>query len=369
MTLQPVKTAVIGCGNISSIYLQNALTWDILDVVACSDLDISRAQSQAAKYGIPRALPVAEVLADPSIELIINLTVPAAHGEVGLAALRAGKSVYNEKPLAVSREDARMMLQVAAARGLRVGCAPDTFLGGGLQTCRKLIDEGCIGQPVGGAAFMLSSGPDTWHPDPEFLFKKGAGPLFDMAPYYLTALVTLLGPIRRVTGSARITRPERTILSEPKRGSIIKVEAPTHIASVLDFVAGPIVTLVTSFDVWDPYIPSLEVYGSEGTMKVPDPNTFGGPIRLRQTGAEEGREIPLAYDHSENSRAIGAADMAYAIRTGRPHRANGDLAFHVLDVMHSIIEASDSGRHVEVQSSCERPARLPEGMGARQLGA
>jgi len=369
MALEPVKTAVIGCGFISNIYLQNAATWDILDVVACSDIDLSRARSQAEKFNIPRAIPVADVLADPDIELIINLTIPAAHSEVGLAALRAGKSVYSEKPLAIRREDGQLLLAEARTRGLRVGCAPDTFLGGGLQTCRKLIDEGTLGKPVGAIAHMLTRGPDHWHPDPEFLFKVGAGPLFDMGPYYLTALITVFGPVRRVTGSARITYPERTIRSGPKSGAKIKVEAPTHIASVLDFVSGPIATLVTSFDVWDRMIPSVEVYGSEGTMTVPDPNTFAGPVRLRRAGDEKGSEVPLTHGHTENGRCIGAADMAYAIRTGRPHRANGDMAFHVLDVMHAVLEASNTGQHIELSSTCDVPAPLPEGLPERRFGA
>ncbi len=367
MARGPVKTAVIGCGVISSIYLQNATTWDILDVVACSDLDMVRAASQADKYHIPRAIPVGEVLADPDIELVINLTIPAAHSEVGLAALRAGKSIYSEKPLATCREDGQRLLEEARARGLRVGCGPDTFLGGGLQTCRKLIDQGKLGQPVGIMAHMLTRGPDYWHPDPEFFFKPGAGPLFDMAPYYLTALIALCGPVRRVTGSARITYPERTIKSGPKGGTKIRVEAPTTVASVLDFASGPIATLVTSFDYCNRMSASVEIMGSEGVLSAPDPNTYAGPVRLRRAFEDNACEMPLAFAHTENSRSIGVADMAYAIRTGRRHRANGDMAFHVLDVMCAILEASNMGQHVYLKSTCERPAPLSEGMGERQL--
>jgi predicted dehydrogenase len=369
MSIKPVKTAIVGCGTISSIYLQNCTTWPILDIVACADLFQERAEAQAAKFGVPRALSVDAVLADPEIELILNLTIPAAHAAVGLAALRAGKSIYNEKPLAISREDARLMLDEANARGLRVGCAPDTFLGAGMQTCRRLIDAGELGQLVAATAFMGSRGPDHWHPDPAFLFKLGAGPLFDMGPYYLTALIALFGPIRRVTGSARITYPVRTMGHEARRGEKIEVEAPTHVASVIDFVSGPIATLVTSFDIWDGYIPTITVFGSQGTLSHPDPNTFGGPVVLKQNGAEEGRSIELAFGHAENSRGLGLADMAYAIRTGRPHRASGELAYHVLDTMHAIIEASETGRHVELSSSCERPAAFPTGLAARELDA
>jgi predicted dehydrogenase len=372
MALDPVKTAVVGCGNISSIYLENAAKWDILDLRACANRTLPRAQSQAAKYQVPRAVPIAELLADPEIELIINLTTPDVHAEIGLAALRAGKSVYNEKPLAISREDGRLLLAEAEARGLRVGCAPDTFLGGGLQTCRQLIDAGEIGTPVAATAFMFIQGPEAWHPDPGFLYRVGAGPLFDIGPYYLTALISLLGPIRRVTGSARITYPERTIGSGPKKGQTIPVETPTHVASILDFASGPVATLVTSFDVavsagaaldlYDAGGALLEVQGTTGTLSMPDPNTFGGPVRLRRLGDTDWREIPLTHAHTGNDRGLGVADLAYALRTGRPHRANGELAYHVLDAMHGVLEASSRGQHIEPSSTCERPAPLPAGL-------
>jgi predicted dehydrogenase len=367
MTIKPVKTAVIGCGTISSIYLQNCTAWDVLDVVACADLDVSRAEAQAAKFGVPRATTVEEVLADPQIELIVNLTIPAAHSSIAMAAMHAGKSVYNEKPLTVSRAEGQALLKEARERGLRVGCAPDTFLGAGLQTCRRLIDAGEIGLPVAAVAFMGTRGPDYWHPDPAFLFKLGAGPLFDMGPYYITAMVSMFGPVRRVTSSARVSYPQRTIRSEPKRGTLIDVETPTHIATLLDFASGPIATLVTSFDIWDQYIPSITVYGSGGTLSVPDPNTFGGPATLRSDKAEGDQELALTHAHAENSRGLGVADLAYALRSGRPHRASGELAYHVLDVMHAALEASATGRHVELASSCERPAPLPAGMADQQL--
>jgi predicted dehydrogenase len=286
-----------------------------------------------------------------------------------MAALRAGKSVYNEKPLTVSREEGQHLLQEARERGLRVGCAPDTFLGAGLQTCRGLIDAGEIGQPVAATAFMGSRGPDQWHPDPAFFFKVGAGPLFDMGPYYITALASLFGPVRRVTSSARVSYPERTIRSEPKRGMIIEVETPTHIATVLDFASGPIATLVTSFDIWDKYTPSLTIYGSGGTLNAPDPNSFGGPITLHNDKAEGGQEVVLTHSHAQDSRGLGVADLAYALRSGRPHRASGELAYHVLDVMHAALESSATGRHVELMSSCDRPAPLPAGIAERELDA
>jgi len=353
------KLGIIGCGNISGIYLTVCPTFDLLEVVACADVVLERAEAQAAKYGVPVACSPADLLRDPQIEVVVNLTIPRAHGEVALAALAAGKSVYNEKPLALTRAEGQEILQQAHANGLRVGGAPDTFLGGGLQTCRKLIDDGWIGTPVAATAFMLGHGPENWHPDPEFFYQPGAGPLFDMGPYYLTALIALLGPVRRVTSSARITTPERIIGSEPKRGTRIAVNTPTHVAGVLDFANGPVATLVTSFDVWSAEVPRIEIYGTAGSLSLPDPNTFGGPVRLRRAGAEEWSTVPIPFGYTQNSRGLGVADMAYAMRSGRPHRANGDLTYHVLDIMHALLEASDAGQHIDIASTCTRPAPLP----------
>ena len=353
-----MNVGMIGCGNISSVYLKNCTASEYLNVLTVADLDMERARVQAERFGVPHVLSVEELLADPAIELVINLTIPATHSAIGLAAIRAGKSVYNEKPLAISREDGQAMLKEANKSDVRVGCAPDTFLGNGLQTCRALLDEGTIGEPVAATAFMLGHGPEGWHPDPEFFYQVGAGPMFDMGPYYLTALISLLGPVRRVTGSARITFPERTIGSKPKKGTKIEVKTPTHIAGVLDFVGGPVATLVTSFDVWAHNAPRLEIYGSEGTLSLPDPNTFGGPVRLRRSDEDDWREMPLTPGSALNDRGIGVIDMAQAIRAERPHRASAQLAYHVLDIMHAFHDASDQGRHIELASTCERPELL-----------
>ena len=365
----PVKVGIVGCGTISGIYLKNSKLLDAFEVVACADLLPERARARAAEYGVARAGTVEELLADPEVEVVLNLTIPNAHAEIALAALEAGKSVYNEKPLAIRREEAGRMLDLAASKGLRVGCAPDTFLGAGIQTCRKVIAEGIIGQPVAVTAFMTNHGHESWHPDPAFYYKVGGGPMFDMGPYYLTALVNLLGPVRRVTGSARITFPERTITSQPKSGEKIAVEVPTHVAGVLDFACGAIATIVTSFDVWSTDLPRIEIYGSAGSLSVPDPNTFGGPVRLRRPGSREWEEIELAYPNAKNSRGLGIADMCAALRSGRPHRASGDLAFHVLDVMHAIPEASREERHIALASDCVQPAALPKGLGEDQSEA
>jgi predicted dehydrogenase len=355
----PVRVGVIGCGTISKIYLENARKLENLDVVACADVIPERAQVRAAEFDVPKACSVAELLADPSVEIALNLTIPRVHAEVSLAALEAGKSVYSEKPLAITRADGQRLLKVARARGLLVGCAPDTFLGGGIQTCRKLIGEGAIGEPVAALAFFMSHGPESWHPDPDFYYQPGAGPLFDMGPYYLTTLIALIGPIRRVTASARITFPERAITSQPKQGTKISVNVPTHVAGVADFANGPIGTIVTSFDVWPSDLPRIQIFGTEATLTVPDPNTFGGPVRIRRAGDREWTDVPLSHGNVGNSRGIGLADMARALRTGASYRATGELAYHVLDAMQGFVDASEMGTHVELASSCRMPDPLP----------
>jgi len=365
--MNTIPVGIIGCGNISKIYAEAGKKFENLEIVACADLEVARAKALAEAHGIPRALSVDELLADSEVALVINLTIPAAHGAVALQALKKGKHVYNEKPLALRRREAREMLGLAREKKVRVGCAPDTFLGGALQTCRKLIDAGAIGEPVGGAGFMMSRGPESWHPSPEFFYQKGAGPLFDMGPYYLTAFTSLLGPVQRVTGSARISFKKREITSQPLAGMLIGVETPTHVSAVLDFVSGPVVTLATSFDVCSHRMPNIEIYGSEGTLGVPDPNNFGGSVLLRQRGDEEWREMPLEFGYTENSRGLGVADMVAAIAAGREHRANDRVAYHVLDIMHSILDASEIGRHVEMNSTMVRPDPLPLGLTAGRV--
>ncbi len=362
MTAAKVQVGLIGCGTISAIYLKNRAWFDTFEVVACADLDMDRARARAEEFGVPRACTVAELLADPTITVVINLTVPQAHATVALAAVRTGKSVYNEKPLTLSRDEGQLLLDEARAAGVRVGCAPDTFLGAGLQTCRQLIDEGKIGEPVAATAFLASHGPEGWHPNPDFYYQVGGGPLFDMAPYYLTAMINLLGPVRRVSGSARASFPTRTIGSEPFKGTTITVNTPTHIATTLDFAAGAIGTMITSFDVWSHSLPRIEIYGSTGTLSVPDPNIFGGPVRWRGAEEKELTEIPVTRAYDTNSRILGLADMVQGIIDNRPHRASGELAFHVLDIMHAALESSEQGQHIALTSTCERPAALPEGL-------
>jgi predicted dehydrogenase len=358
-----VRVGLVGCGYISDRYLQNAPLFPEFEIIACADAVPERAAERSAEYGVPAVRSVTELLADPAIEVILNLTTPDAHAAVAQAALDAGKSVYNEKPLAIALEDGKRLVETARARGLRLGAAPDTFLGGGLQTCRQHIDAGAIGEPVAATAFMLTPGHERWHPQPDFFYQAGGGPLFDMGPYYLTALISLLGPVRRVTGSTRVTFPERTIRSEPRAGERITVEVPTHLAAVLDFASGPIATLVTSFDVWASQVPKLEIYGSRGSLGLPDPNTFRGPVRMRRAGDVIWRDVPVTRPYTKNSRGLGLADMAAGLRAGASHRASGELAYHVLDVMHAVETASRESRHVEIASTCERPAPLDGGDG------
>lgn len=358
--MEKVKVGIIGCGNISAIYFKNCKLYRGLEVVACADLDVSRAQARAEEFGVPKACSVEELLADPEIQMVINLTIPAAHADICQQALRAGKHVYVEKPLAVTREDGRKTLELAKERNLRVGCAPDTFLGGGIQTSIKLIRDGWIGEPLAATAFMMGRGPEGWHPDPVFFYKTGGGPMFDMGPYYLTALVAMLGPINKVAGMTKISFPQRRITSEPKYGQMIDVEIPTHIAGLMEFDSGAVGTIITSFDIMGGHsLPRIEVHGTAGSLSVPDPNTFGGTVQFRRSGAKEWSPVPLAFGFAENSRSIGALDMALAIAENRPHRASGELAFHVLDAMHGFHDASDQGSHYKLESSCAVPEQMP----------
>ena len=326
------------------------------------------AEAQADAFGVPKACTPEELLGDEEVEIVLNLTVPVVHAEVSLEALEAGKHVYTEKPLAVSLEDGRRMLEVAQERNLLVGCAPDTFLGGGLQTCRKVIDEGIIGEPVAVTAFMLNHGPEDWHPNPDFFYQPGAGPMFDLGPYYLSTLTTLMGPVRRVTASARVTFPEREITSQPHAGTSITVNTPTHVAGVMDFGSGAVGTLVTSFDVWSENQSRIDLYGTEGTLSLPDPNTFDGPVWLWRSDENAWTEVPLTHPYTGNSRGLGLADMAQAIRSGRPHRASGELGMHALEVIHAFLASSERGEHVEVGSTFERPEALPSESPAQIFG-
>jgi predicted dehydrogenase len=346
-----IKVGLIGCGNISGAYLKRLPMFENLEVAACADLDAARAKAKAAEFNVPKACSVRKLLADPEIGIVVNLTVPLAHAKVSLAALKAGKSVYSEKPLGVRRKEGKRLLDLAAEKGLRIGGAPDTFMGAGLQTCRKAIDDGLIGTPVAAMAFMLGHGPEAWHPNPAFFYEFGGGPMFDVGPYYVTALINLLGPIKRVAACTRISFPERTIGSGPFKGQAIHVETPTHIAGTMEFTSGAIATLVTSFDVWASKAPRIEIFGSEGTLSCPDPNIFGGEVLLRRAADKDWTPLPLSHVYSDNWRSLG------------------ELAYHVLDVMQSFLDSGAKGRHISPASTCERPAALPTGLVEGQLDA
>lgn len=351
---------IIGCGNISEVYCANLQRFENLNLVACADLNLPRAEERAAQFGL-QALRVDELLAREDIAIVVNLTVPDAHAPVSLAALAAGKHVYSEKPLATTRQAAREILQRAQRRGLRVGGAPDTFLGGAWQTVRRLLDDGAIGEPVAATAFMLNHGPERWHPHPDFFYQPGAGPLFDMGPYYLTVLINLFGSVRRVASLARVSFPQRIA----KDGHAITVNTPTHVAGTLEFENGVIATLVTSFDVWHSQLPCMEIYGRTGSLVAPDPNRFGGEIWVRGKDEEEWRAQPPAFPYTDNLRGLGVADMARALDAGEPHRCSGEMAYHVVDVMHALLDSAKRGTHVTLKSTCERPAWLSAPLGFR----
>lgn len=360
-----MRLGVIGCGTVSEVYLQNLVASPTVEVVACSDLVMERAQARAAQFGVTRVCSQAELLADPAIDLVVNLTLPSTHFDVTMAALRAGKHVWTEKPLSVDRAQGAALLQEAAERGLQVGCAPDTVLGAGLQTCRKLVDEGLIGEPLAATAFFMTQGPERWHPDPVFLYQPGAGPMLDVGIYYVTALVNLLGPVRCVTAFGRRLFPERVIGSGPHAGEKFSVGVDTYVTCILQFASGVLATVITTFGISGGNLPRMQIYGSRGVLNVPDPNAFGGPVRANlHTDRAGWRDVPLAYDHTDrcdNCRGLGVIEMAQALAEGRSPRASAAIAHHALDVILSIFESAASGRHVAVASTCERPLPLPNG--------
>ncbi len=359
------RVAIIGCGVIAPRYAQtlaelatgDASGATAVDVVAVADGISERAHEFAAEFNTV-ARSVDEILRDDNIDAVVNLTPPLAHAAVTRSVLDAGKAVFSEKPLGVDFEEGRALVELAATRGLRLGCAPDTFLGAGLQTARAVIDRGDIGEPLAATGFMLGAGPEWWHPGPDIFYKRGAGPMLDMGPYYLTALVQLLGPAVAVSASARISRAQRPTHSKPRRGERIAVEVPTHVSSLIDFQSGATATLMTSFDVAATRHRNIEIYGTEATLSVPDPNMFDGKLQIRGARDREWRDIELLTPNIPQQRGIGLADMLSAQRHARQHRANADLALHVLEVMTGAITASDLGERIALNTTCERSAPL-----------
>ena len=375
--MSSLNVGVIGCGNISGIYLQNIPAYRGITLRACADMRPEVAQAQASRFGM-EAMSVDQLLASGDIDLVVNLTIPAAHFGVSLAALSASKHVFSEKPLAVDFEQGRRLVDEAEARGLHLGCAPDTFLGAGGRLARKFVDDGAVGRILSGTAFLMSHGMEHWHPDPEFFFKPGGGPILDMAPYYLSALINLAGPVKRVVAMSSIGFPERTITTEssPRKGERITVETPTHVMALLEFASGAQVTFSMSWDVWKHGHPAIELYGTEGSLRVPDPNFFGGHVEITERGGDwrsvDSSEMPLGAANwrspnwapdapsRANYRALGLADLASAVLNGTPHRSSGRLGLHVLEVMHSILEGAATGQPMAITTTLERPAILED---------
>lgn len=354
--MKPVSVAMIGVGCISGIYLENITgVFQELSLLGVCDLVRGRAEAAQAKYRVPKRYETMhDAFADPEVDIVLNLTRPYEHFAVTRAALEAGKHVYSEKPLGASLEEGVKLRRLAEEKGLMLGGAPDTFLGAGIQTCRKLIDDGFIGEAVGSAAFMICRGHEGWHPDPAFYYQYGGGPMMDMGPYYLTAMINLLGPIDRVMSLSRTTFPRRLITSQPLCGTEVNVTVSTHVAGTVQYQSGAVGTLLTTFDVHYPTQARFEVYGAEGTLIVPDPNTFGGPVLLYRPEEKELREIPLCFDYRENARGLGLADMAKALRTGRPARADYTQTFHVLEAIEGFETSSRTGEWVKLSSAYRR---------------
>ena len=366
---EKVKVGVIGCGAISGAYLGMAQNLPVVEMAACADLDESRARAAAEKYQIPKVYSVDEMMKDKSIEIILNLTIPKAHAPIALQAIKAGKHTYAEKPLGISRAEGKKIMDAAAKKGVRIGCAPDTFLGAGIQTARKLLDEGAIGKPVAFTAFMMCPGHESWHPSPEFYYEAGGGPMFDMGPHYLTALLNLFGPAKQLSGAATVAIGERTITHKnretgepgPKFGQKIAVQTPDHICGTIEFQNGAMGTIITSFATRFPGHDGkqpITIFGTEGTLRVPDPNGFDGPVHIRKNNDADWSEVPHAFVKGYG-RSVGLADMACALRSGRPMRASGEQAFAVLDLMQGFLDSATKGKIFIPTAPYQRPNPMP----------
>lgn len=369
---------LIGCGNISAAYLRLAPLFRGLKLVAVADIDMTAASARASEFGV-RADSVADILRADDIDIIVNLTVPDAHFEVSRQALEAGKHVYSEKPYVLRMEEADTLADLAASKGLRIGSAPDTFLGGAHQTARSLIDSGSIGAVTGGTCHVMSHGMEHWHPNPDFFFRPGGGPVLDLGPYYITNLVQLIGPVRAVTAMSGAASQTRTISNGPRNGEEIPVLTPTTIHAVLEFASGALVTLGASWDVRAHRHHEMELYGSNGSLYIPDPNFFGGDVTIMDRDGSATTHSAGSHPFGitnmtdgggtarANYRCAGLSDMAIAIQEDRPHRCDADMARHVIEVMTGILEAGETRRWVDMKSTCERPAHLGESDAAALL--
>ncbi|MBP3324038.1 MAG: Gfo/Idh/MocA family oxidoreductase [Clostridia bacterium] len=359
-----MKIGMVGVGNISGIYLKNIHeTFKEVKLVGVCDLVREKAENAKRQYPELKIYSdMYELFEDEEIDIVLNITRPYQHFEVSKQALLHGKHVYSEKPLAATFAEGKELVELAAEKGLMIGGAPDTFLGAGIQTCRKIIDSGIIGKPIGAAGFMLGRGPEPWHPDPEFFYKFGGGPMFDMGPYYVTALVNLLGGVKSVTGAVSRGFEKRVIGSGEYKGQLIDVEVDTFVTGIMEFECGAVGTLTTTFDVINPGCHNIEIYGSEGTLIVPDPNCFDGDIIVKHLKDEMESHFPLMFDYSENSRTLGLADMAKALETGRAPRASYKQTLHVLEIMESFITSGRKRETVDLETKFTReaPMLIPE---------
>ncbi len=358
-----IKIGIVGIGAISGIYLKNITnTFSDIEIIGVCDLVRERAEKAVQEYNIPNLYEdMHELFADDEVDVVLNLTRPYEHFEVSKAALLAGKPVYSEKPLGASFEEGIELVRIAEEKGLWIGGAPDTYMGAGIQTCRKFIDGGNLGVITGCTAFMACPGHESWHPDPAFYYQFGGGPMLDMGPYYITALINLLGGIKSIMGMTRATYPTRTITSEPFNGTVVKVDVPTTIYGLMEFDSGVLGSILTSFDVQTARLPIIEIYGSEGTLQVPDPNGFNGPIKLIRNKKDD-IEIPLEFPYSENSRALGLAEFAVSVKKGRRPRASWYQTLHVLEIMTGFQRSFESGKKIEIHNKFERERPMADAM-------
>ena len=357
MMVQPVGVGFIGAGMISDTYLEHLAQFPEVSVVAVGDIDTDRAAAQAAKHGIGFSGAPDEILAHESVELVVNLTIPAVHAEVSLAAIEAGKHVWSEKPIATQHADAKRLLERAAEKGLRVGIAPDTVLGQGVQSALRAIRAGEIGRPIGAYTAMMSLGPDKWHPNPDFFFQPGAGPVLDMGPYYLTTLVNVFGSVAKVSAFGLSSTPTRKVVAGERAGEEFPVLIPTHVNANLEFAAGGTSSSIFSWESALSRMGVVEITGTEGTLSIPDPNMFEGPLRVMRPGADEWED--LTTEGTVGGRGLGVLDMVRGIRSGQPHRASGEIGLHVLEVMLAIEESTRTGETIEIASRITQPAAIP----------
>jgi predicted dehydrogenase len=364
-----LRVGVVGCGNISTTYFKYTPLFRGIEIAACADLNQKLAEERAVEYGV-KAMNTKDLLSSNEIDIVLNLTVPVAHFDVSMAAVKAGKHVYSEKPLTLSLKDGLALAKVAKAKKVKVCCAPDTILGGSHQLARKAIDDGLVGKITSGTAVIMGHGMEHWHPNPDFFFKPGGGPVLDMGPYYIGNLINLIGPVKRVAALSSMASKTRTISSQPRNGEKIKVKTPTNFHALLEFANGATVTLLASWDVWAHRHANMELYGTGGSLYVPDPNFFGGDVlATAKNGAPEPLpkwDHPFGVDNQKNGagdmvanyRSAGVADLADAVKKHRDARCSIDRALHAVEIMTAIQKSGETGKFVDIKTKCTQPKLL-----------